>query len=773
MAGNSGAWTVMVVREEYGFREPDESPKAQFQQAPVVFSGGSAEQTHEDTSWMDFSVFIHGCLVTPPEGLGLPSLRTGDVVSPFRNGVQQTSDWYEPRSVLLTVEVTADSCTKCSDAAFGLRGKVRRISQALSRFAPGADNRGDLQNDNFWMLVFPDCHDPELICTDDQAWSGPYALYGRPRIVGTAWHRSNENRATMLIRFDAMDHRLIMPCLDTETDPDTFFPWRYSQCVDALSPGSGAFRVNHAPDPTQRNTPWNGQDEVATITRPDTPSMAVGPHGQGYAQFEIVTPATQSPFYFEQSGSGTSGIPVEPGQFWTLSAYWWASALVGTQRLGVNFFESDGSFLTSAVAGDSVIPIPAAQAWHRSWGPLEVPADAAFMQPYPVWAGGSDYTAGFIGRTADVLVERDFNATTLAEVAPPHWYFNGDYYGEWSGTADASASLTNFQRRNLAIVPRGTDDSGWISFGTGGTFTENELTGITDVNAPRVVEGTPEITTAIRYTCTAVSSGDPVFANAATQSRQGAYHPEPVTGFRAQGMISMRVDQPGLSIEVLGFDITDDNNAVSNAVIGPFAMTPGVWQHVQVHFSGDAHAVGFGIGARVSGPYTVGANFDFTATYIEAEEFYEQDGLLRDWFDVETPVAEAATELGDLGGAGIAWTLSSDAPSGMTVLGTQCVWPTISLRGPLSAGLEILFRFDGQEFGYRVLRDFDTFDGASIFTRDGVLGVGSDWDFNSDLEFIGSPFPVGPGPVDFSIIPTGPDDTGTVSICWENSVVGA
>lgn len=765
----------MVIREGDGFRGPDDSPKAQFSQKPLVFSGGSAEQTHQDTAWMDYEVFIHGCLTKPPEGLGLPGIRSGDVVSPFKNGVIQTSDWYEPRSITLTVEVSSDGCARCDDFE-GVRGKVRRIAQVLTRFAPGADNLGDRQEDNFWMLIFPDCHDPDLICTQDQEWSGPYALYGRPRIIGTTWHRSNENRATMIIQFDAMDHRLILPCLDLETDPDTFFPWRYSQCADALSPGSGAFRVNHAPDPTQRATAWVGADSTATITRPDSASLTNGPHGQGYAQFEITVAATSSPFYWAQTGSGSNGIPVEPGQFWTLSAYWWASVLVGTQRMAANLFREDGSYHSSVTAGASDIGIPSAEAWHRAWGPLEIPADVYFMQPATSWSGGSDYPVGFIGRNADFLAERDFNATTLGEVAPPHWYFNGDYYGEWSGTADASASLTTFQRRNMAIAPRGDNVTAWVPVAAGGTFTESLISGITDFDAPLVVPGTPDVTTAVRYTQTAPGTNNPEFINIALQSRQGAYHEESAGERRFHMMVSVRVDQPGLSAEARGYVLTDGGSIFADSFGPSDPLTPGVWQHRQLVGNANRDAVGFSAGVEIQGNPPNGTNIDVTATYVAAEEFYEQPDFQQDWFDSQTPIAEAATELGDLGGSAISWTLSADNPDGMTVLGTQCVWPIIEINGPFSPGLEIRFMFNGQEFGYRILKDLtdpNDFDSGTIFTKNGVFGVGSTWDFNSEMEFIGSPFPVGPGPVDFSVIPASPDDTGTVSICWQNSVVGA
>lgn len=87
-----------------------------------------------------------GTLSYPPEGLGLPALRTEDVTYPQRDGVRHFADWYEPRIVTLNeVTVCSDGCADCVSA----RQKLQQIQKAWSR-----------KCDDVELVVHTDC-EPE------------------------------------------------------------------------------------------------------------------------------------------------------------------------------------------------------------------------------------------------------------------------------------------------------------------------------------------------------------------------------------------------------------------------------------------------------------------------------------------------------------------------------------------------------------------------------------------------------------------------------------
>lgn len=87
---------------------------------------------------------VLGCLTSPPDGMGLPEIRTEDVAYPQRDGVRHFADWYEPRIITLEdVSVCPDGCPGCPSA----REKVQRILTAWSRHC-----------DDTELVLFTDCH---------------------------------------------------------------------------------------------------------------------------------------------------------------------------------------------------------------------------------------------------------------------------------------------------------------------------------------------------------------------------------------------------------------------------------------------------------------------------------------------------------------------------------------------------------------------------------------------------------------------------------------
>ena len=89
MAGNSGAWGIAILNPR-----TDEW---------VSLSGGEEIDPYLPSEPL-------GCLLVPPDGMGVPGLRTEDLVFTQRDGVNMYSDRYENRIVTLTVSVCNDGC---------------------------------------------------------------------------------------------------------------------------------------------------------------------------------------------------------------------------------------------------------------------------------------------------------------------------------------------------------------------------------------------------------------------------------------------------------------------------------------------------------------------------------------------------------------------------------------------------------------------------------------------------------------------------------------
>lgn len=152
------------------------------------------------------------CLTLPPEGLGLPELRTEDVTFPQRDGVRHFADWYEPRIITLEATVGAGSCCRgCGEE----RARVREILKAWSR-----------ECDDTELVVHPPCPPHPL----DRTLTGPYGVVGRPRVAEVTWRRGKRGIADLLLRFDGVDHRMYI--LDEDGTPGSG-----EQCV-TLTPDS-------------------------------------------------------------------------------------------------------------------------------------------------------------------------------------------------------------------------------------------------------------------------------------------------------------------------------------------------------------------------------------------------------------------------------------------------------------------------------------------------------------------------------------------------------
>ncbi len=147
---------------------------------------------------------VKGFLSKPPEGLGVPGLRTEDQSYPQRDGVSHFSDWYEPRVITLSevfIEGYEDSsCEDCNTA----RQNASDLMRAWSRHC------GETE-----LVVWTDCPPGETV--EERAITGPFGVVGRPRVAEIGWVGYVSDSANALLRFDSVDHRLYI--LDAEGTP--------------------------------------------------------------------------------------------------------------------------------------------------------------------------------------------------------------------------------------------------------------------------------------------------------------------------------------------------------------------------------------------------------------------------------------------------------------------------------------------------------------------------------------------------------------------------
>lgn len=164
-----------------------------------------------------------GCLTDPPDGMGMPPLRTQDKAFLQGDGVAQFEDYYEPRIVTLQVAVGTSSCG-CSD----VRSSVQQIVNAWRRRCSG---------DSELVIFPPQCDDPEL--------SRPLGILGRPRVAQVQY--TQQGTANLVLRFDAKDQ--LMYLLDDCGEPGSGIECalltpdiqetcrQYDRCYTACSPG--------------------------------------------------------------------------------------------------------------------------------------------------------------------------------------------------------------------------------------------------------------------------------------------------------------------------------------------------------------------------------------------------------------------------------------------------------------------------------------------------------------------------------------------------------
>lgn len=209
MSANGGAWGIALWQDGRDFPG---------QENGISLEGGDPIVPYLPTEPL-------GCLLLPPDGMGVPPVRSGDVAFAQRDGVVQFGDYYEPRILTFQVSICNEGCPGCVPAGSPgappetSRQKVKRLTTEWSRTCTGAT-----------LVIFSDCHDPAA--TEEQKTHlGPYLVHGRPRGAAVTWHRSNRGCADITLRFDAQDARLL---LATIPDGDV---WTAQHCVELAANG--------------------------------------------------------------------------------------------------------------------------------------------------------------------------------------------------------------------------------------------------------------------------------------------------------------------------------------------------------------------------------------------------------------------------------------------------------------------------------------------------------------------------------------------------------
>lgn len=364
MSGNSGAWGLAMWKDGRG------GDGGVPQEQGISLEGGDAIVPFLPTDPL-------GCLLLPPDGMGVPPVRNGDVAFAQRDGVIQFGDYYEARQITFQVMLKNDGCPGCPT----VRQRVSRLTEEWSRNCDGAT-----------LVIFTDCHDPDAT-EEEKVYLGPYIVHGRPRVAEVTWLRSDIGAAQVTLRFDAEDAPLRL----ADTTPG--FPWASTHTVDAEAGGDGG---NMAPD--YRLDGLSMSLNGATVD--DSHFGAGAPDGGSYFNRNIIAPNTTSPMAMPLTDPGTDAIPVDPAD--VLSVAFWARKNVPggpDARVDYSWYTAAGALISNHMGSAH----SATADWQRfTEEGIVAPALAEFLQVRLVWTGialagqSLDFAQGWVNEGATV-----------------------------------------------------------------------------------------------------------------------------------------------------------------------------------------------------------------------------------------------------------------------------------------------------------------------------------------------------------------------------------
>jgi hypothetical protein len=292
-----------------------------------------------------------------------------------------------------------------------------------------------------------------------------------------------------------------------------------------------------------------------------------------------------------------------------------------------------------------------------------------------------------------------------------------------------------------------------VTGGTSSVVTETMRTGQSD--GPSIAGVTTD--TYVRYTWTTGNSGG------TPDVRYSALH-VPTEAFEIGDTVTVSLYvRPSvataahtvfLSQQVNGADGANVNGAAEGA------LTANVWTRVDATLTLTAYADGINE-AGVSFGATL---FPNNATVDVAYALIERVNATDDYFDGNSDLSvwQGTENLSiSLQGEGEAAAVSTE----VVVVGDLCAYPVFELTGPLSGPITIYY--DGVS---TIVYAGDVADGETVFidtryTRAYLNGE----DVSANLSgTIAAALPLGPTTI---TVTSGPLDTGTVQICWQNAVI--
>lgn len=253
-----------------------------------------------------------------------------------------------------------------SAAVLSARQKVARLTEEWSRNCDGAT-----------LVILTDCHDPDATQTE-KVYNGPYLVHGRPRVAEVTWRRSDVGGASVLLRFDAEDARLRL-LVSNEPDPLSN-PWSAQHSVDVQAGGGGGNLL-----PNYRLDGLTMTENGATVE--DTHLSSGAPDGGSYFNRNMITVNTTSPMTMALVGSGTSGLPVDPADVFSVG--WWArkntpSGGIPQTRLDWTWYTAAGAVISNHSGTAFTVPGD----WQRfTEENIIAPALAEFVQFRLAWTG--------------------------------------------------------------------------------------------------------------------------------------------------------------------------------------------------------------------------------------------------------------------------------------------------------------------------------------------------------------------------------------------------
>lgn len=354
----------------------------------VYISGGS--DASENLSPACPEQINVGCLTSPPDGLGLPALRTEDITFVQRDGVKHYNDWYEARIITLEKVMVCDESCGGFDGSCSARQKVRDLLTAWSRTCCDTE-----------LVIYTPCN------------SNIYDSVPTPSLT--------EERVN-LFAYNSMGQAYTTNCGTFEFSNVRGFGSAIGSYSNYVEPNDLPVPVP-APMLIARKT-WDSAsvfycrdyDEGGGEERCYVSSLCSdSPVASGY-YYDNEVPGSNNGAGFIMGCTGVNAYGVTQGDTYTFSGYMRASITDANMLVRVFFYDNTGALLSTDEG--EILP-SVADEWVRVSHSTSVPEDAATMQfALDLADGGTLFQAGDTLDVTAVLVERSFSLND---------YFNGNY----------------------------------------------------------------------------------------------------------------------------------------------------------------------------------------------------------------------------------------------------------------------------------------------------------------------------------------------------------